>query len=56
VFNEELLTYLKAQRGQAMETMRRNTMIGREDFYTLGQIAVFDQIIHYIHVRGDLNV
>jgi hypothetical protein len=56
VFNKELLTYLKAQREQTMDTMRRNTMMGREDFYTLGQIAVFDQIIHYINVRGDINV
>ena len=56
MFEEELLTYIMAQREQARDTMRRNATMGREDFYTLGQVATFDQIIHYINVRGVSNV
>ena len=56
MFKDELLTYIMAQREQTRDTMKRNALMGREDFYTLGQVATFDQIIHYINVRGDSDV
>ena len=56
MFKDELLTYIMAQREQARDTMKRNALMEREDFYTLGKVATFDQIIHYINVRGDSDV
>lgn len=56
MFEAELLTYIMHQREQAQETSRNNAIMGREDFYTLGRLATFDQIIHYISVRGVSNV
>lgn len=56
MFKDELLSYIMAQRDQSLDTMKRNDLIGREDFYTVGQIATFDQIIHYINVTGASNV
>ena len=54
--NKELVDYIRSAKEQAHANMRRNNELGREDFYPLGQIAAFDQILQYLHVKEFLHV
>jgi len=51
-----LITYMQVMKEQFKDTMKRNAEMGREDFYTLGQIAVIDQLLHFIFIKERENV
>ena len=56
MFDKELVDYIRSAKEQAHINMRKNNEMGREDFYPLGQIAAFDQILQYLYVKESLHV
>jgi len=49
--DNDLINYLELMREQCLDTMKRNKMLNREDFYTLGEISAINRIHHFIQVK-----